>query len=125
MAKKEDSLSQSNNNNNSSSNSGGYIDTGDTGIGGNLTGGITNFSTGNVRVQSDTVTSSNSFSSYGKKFVVGAAKGNYITENFQYFEKYLPGLKKIQLVKNLSESRVNSQGVLITPMADWLEKMDF
>ncbi len=45
--------------------------------------------------------------------------------NFQYFEKYLPGLKKIQLVKNLSESRRNAQGVLISPMAEWLEKMDF
>lgn len=45
--------------------------------------------------------------------------------NFAYFEKALPGLKKVQLVKNLSQSRRTAQGVLITPLAEWLEKMDF
>lgn len=45
--------------------------------------------------------------------------------NFAYFEKALPGLKKVQLVKNLSQSRQTAQGVLITPLAEWLEKMDF
>ncbi len=45
--------------------------------------------------------------------------------NFAYFEKALPGLKKVQLVKNLIQTRRTAQGVLITPLADWLEKMDF
>lgn len=45
-------------------------------------------------------------------------------ENFYLFDKYLPGLKKIQLVKNLKEERLTRKNILITPMSQWLSKME-
>lgn len=47
------------------------------------------------------------------------------SENFEVFEKALPNLKKVQLVKNLKEARLAKKNILISPMRDWLAKMDF
>lgn len=44
---------------------------------------------------------------------------------FEVFEKALPNLKKVQLVKNLKEERLTKKNVLISPMREWLAKMDF
>ncbi len=45
--------------------------------------------------------------------------------SFSAFDKYFPGISKIQLVKNLTKPRKTRQGVLITPLGLWLSKMDF
>lgn len=47
------------------------------------------------------------------------------SENFKEYGKCFPDVKKIQLVKNLNEEILTSKQVLITPLAEWLSKMEF
>lgn len=47
------------------------------------------------------------------------------SENFSTFEKQLPGVAKLQLVKNLKDERLSKSGIHIVPMHSWLARMDF
>ncbi|MEQ1665848.1 MAG: DUF4143 domain-containing protein, partial [Bdellovibrionales bacterium] len=45
--------------------------------------------------------------------------------NFKSFEKYVPGVQKVQLVKNLERGFTNKEGISVLPMASWLATMNF
>ncbi len=47
------------------------------------------------------------------------------SENFKLYSNYFPEVQKIQLVKDLAKETLTKNRVLITPLASWLEKMNF
>ena len=46
-------------------------------------------------------------------------------KNFKYFDRYLPNMKKIQLVKELKREKTYPDGLEIRSVLNWLANIDF
>jgi len=47
-----------------------------------------------------------------------------VSENFVYFEKYFPNIKKIQVVRELDRGYLSREGVQVMPLHLWLADLD-
>ena len=50
---------------------------------------------------------------------------DHASASFVHFEKYFPGIKKVQLVKDLKREKTFPNGVEIRAAASWLARISF